>query len=111
MSVLNYDRACGSSAHDVVCCRVGNGRRRAARHGNCDNQEMRNTDKQLDDFIQRWANAFNETLTPVEAQVGALQLDEFFRLVGKRSPKTANPKAPLQAENADVRKARSGAPV
>jgi len=43
-------------------------------------------DERIDDFIKRWENAFGETLSREEARARAMQLVEFYRMIGRHPP-------------------------
>lgn len=47
---------------------------------------MQIPDADIDDFIIRWKNAFNEDLTRDQARIRAAELLELFRYLAKRPP-------------------------
>jgi hypothetical protein len=49
-------------------------------------------DEHIDDFIKRWEIAFGERLSREDARAKAIELIEFYKLIGRRKPN--DPPAP-----------------
>ncbi len=79
-----YCPASDLSAHGAVCCQPGNIRPRALRLAIYDNEQMIIPEEHIDDFIKRWENAFNETLTREDARIKAMELLELYKMIGRR---------------------------
>jgi hypothetical protein len=86
MSASHDHLADARSAHDVICCHPGNLRRRVDVPDVRDTGRMLIPDDRIDDFIKRWKNAFDETLTREEARERAVQLVELYREIGRCAP-------------------------
>ena len=57
------------------------------------NRRMLIPDEHIDDFIKRWEIAFGERLSREDARAKAIELIEFYKLIGRRRP-IEEPQAP-----------------
>ena len=98
MSVSHDHLADAQAAHGSASSHPGYWRTRVASLDLRDNQAMHIPDDRIDDFIKRWENAFDETLTREEARTKALQLIELYKMIGKRPPVDESTAPPVADE-------------
>lgn len=55
-------------------------------------------DEHIDDFIKRWEIAFGERLSREDARAKAVELIEFYKLIGRQKPTEDSQAPPAEME-------------